>query len=134
MKYLLVAILLLFSQGVPAATKSKSSRSKPLSSKVIGVLVNKAKIPKTESAYMEIFLQHRWTVHKKGLQLTDAPKDSLVFDIGIRIGDILVAVNNLPMNKAKAIFDGVNSVREENKCNLLVYRDDGMIEFSVTAK
>ena len=117
-----------------SASKTKSTSAKPSDPKVVGVLVNRAKLPKTESAYMETLLKHRWTVHTKGLQLLDAPKDSLVFDIGIKIGDVLVAVNEHPMDGMQSIIDGAKSVREECRCNLLVYRDRGIIQFNVSAK
>lgn len=136
MKYALVVLIMVFTPLIFAKekTKAKSKLSRSLPTQVIGVLVNRKKLPNDERAFLENLSQYRWTVHQKGLQLNGAPKDSVIYDVGLRIGDVVAAVNDHKMDGATAIFSGIKSVREENHCKLLVYRDNKLIQFNVSAK
>ncbi len=136
MKYALVALMLVITSLVFAKDKTKAKAKSPRSSpaQVIGVLVNRKKLPNDERTFLENLSQYRWTVHQKGLQLNSAPKDSVIYDVGLRLGDVVAAVNDHQMDGAAAIFNGIKSVREENHCKLLVYRDNKLIQFNVSAK
>lgn len=138
MKYALLALIIVFASPILAHAKTKKSKPEQASStsptQVIGVLVNKKKLPKDERAFIEDLTKYRWTVHKKGLQLNGAPSDSVIFDVGLRLGDVVATVNDHPMNGAEAIFSGIKSVREEQKCTMLVFRDNRFIQFNVTAR
>lgn len=132
MKFLLVLTMLFAFESGLAAKKPKSTTKSP--HQIIGVLISKSKIPSDEKSAIDNMLLHRWTIHKQGLQLQEAPTNSLAFDIGLKLGDVLISVNDHPMHMTQAIMVGMNSIREEQKCVLIVFRDKKYIQFNVSAK
>lgn len=70
----------------------------------------------------------------KGAYVTDVRQELGAYDAGIRIGDVIVSVNEVEVSNSSELQEQVSRYRPGDKVNILAYRGDEKRLFSVLLK